>query len=63
GRGWCVRKCAYSFLGRDEEAHAEAEEVFRINPKFSLERFLKDLPYDQSRKDRVGDALRKAGLK
>jgi adenylate cyclase len=54
---------AYSFLGRDEEAHAEAEEVFRINPKFSLERFLKDLPYDQSRKDRVGDALRKAGLK
>ena len=54
---------AYSLLGRDEEAHAEAEEVLRINPKFSLERFLKELPYNQSRKDRVADALRKAGLK
>jgi adenylate cyclase len=54
---------AYSLLGRDEEAHAEAEEVLRIDPKFSLERFLKELPYDQSRKDRVADALRKAGLK
>jgi adenylate cyclase len=53
----------YSLLGRDEEAHAEAEEVLRINPKFSLERFLKELPYDQSRKDLVADALRKAGLK
>ncbi len=53
----------YSLLGRDEEAHAEAEEVLRINPKFSLERFLKELPYDQSGKDRVADALRKAGLK
>jgi adenylate cyclase len=54
---------AYSLLGRDEEAQAEAEEVLRINRKFSLERFLKELPYDQSRKDRVADALRKAGLK
>jgi adenylate cyclase len=53
----------YSFLGRDEEAHAEAEEVLRINPKFSLERFLRELPYDQSRKDYVADALLKAGLK
>ncbi len=54
---------AYSLLGRDEEAQAEAEEVLRINRKFSLEWFLKELPYDQSRKDRVADALRKAGLK
>jgi len=28
---------AYSLSGRDEEARAEAAEVLRINPKFSLE--------------------------
>jgi hypothetical protein len=35
----------------------------RIDPEFSLERFIKSLPYDQSEKDRVASALRKAGLK
>jgi adenylate cyclase len=54
---------AYSDLAREEEARAEGAEVMRIDPKFSLDRFLKGLPYDQSRKDRVADALRKAGLK
>jgi len=48
---------AYSWSGRDEEARAEAAEVLRINPKFSLGRFAK----------RAGSGLvselRKAGLK
>ncbi len=55
---------AYSLLGREEEAHAEAAEVLRINPKFSLAHFAKLLPYkNQADADRFLDALRKAGVK
>jgi adenylate cyclase len=53
---------AYVWTDREKEARAEGAEVMRIDPKFSLERFLKASPYDQSRKDRLADALRKAGL-
>jgi len=53
----------YATLGRENEARAEGAEVLRIDPEFSLERFIKSLPWDQSRKDRAADALRKAGLK
>ncbi len=53
----------YAVIGREDEAHAEGAEVLRIDPKFSLERYIKGLPFDQSRKERVADALRKAGLK
>ena len=35
----------YSLSGRDEEARAEAAEVLRINPKFSLEKFEKKVTY------------------
>jgi adenylate cyclase len=53
----------YSFSGRDEEARAEAAEVLRIQPKFSLEKFAKKLTYkrDEDREKFLG-ALRKAGL-
>jgi adenylate cyclase len=54
---------AYVLTDREKEARAEGAEVMRIDPKFSLERFLKASPYDQSRKDRMADALLKAGLK
>jgi len=50
-------------MGREKEARSEGAEVVRIDPDFSLERFIKSLPYDQSGKDRVADVLRKAGLK
>ena len=54
----------YSLLGHDEEARAEAEEVLRINPKFSLESYAKTLPYkNQLLIGRLVEALRKAGLK
>jgi adenylate cyclase len=54
----------YSLSGRDEEARAEAEEVLRLNPKFSLESYAKTLPpKNQARTDRFIEALRKAGLK
>jgi adenylate cyclase len=53
----------YAWLGREEEARSEGAEILRIDPKFSLERFMKAYPRDQSRKDRLTEALRKAGLK
>jgi adenylate cyclase len=53
----------YAVMGRENEARSEGAEVLRIDPKFSWERWIKALPWDRSRKDRVADALRKAGLK
>jgi adenylate cyclase len=54
----------YSYSGRDEEARAEAAEVLRINPKFSLEKFAERVTYkNQEDKERAISALRRAGLK
>jgi hypothetical protein len=52
----------YARMGRENEARSEGAEVLRIDPKFSIERYVKGMP-DQSRRDRIADALRKAGLK
>jgi TolB-like protein/Flp pilus assembly protein TadD len=53
----------YSLAGRDEEARAEASEVLRIQPKFSLESLAKRVAYkNKADIDRLIDALRKAGL-
>jgi adenylate cyclase len=53
----------YVLSEREEEARAEAAAVLRINPKFSLKRFAKTLPYKtQADTDLQIDALRKAGL-
>ena len=50
-------------MGREKEAHAEATEVLRINPKFSLDYYAKANPYkDQSENERIVNSLRKAGL-
>jgi adenylate cyclase len=54
---------SYIRLGREEEARAAAAEILRINPKFSLERYAKILPYPQPVADRIVEDLRKAGLK
>jgi adenylate cyclase len=54
----------YALMGREKEAHAEAAEVMRIDPKFSLESYAKTIPYkDQKKIDDLVSALRKAGLK
>jgi adenylate cyclase len=54
----------YSMMGREKEARAEAAEVLRINPKFSLDNYAKTTPTkDRSRIDNFINALRKAGLK
>jgi len=54
----------YSELGKDAEARAEAAEVLRINPKFSLEVHKERAPIkDPAELERHITALRKAGLR
>ena len=54
----------FEMAGRMDEARAAAKEVLRINPSFSVERYEKMYPMkDKVAKDRIIDALRKAGLK
>ncbi|MBW1863081.1 MAG: tetratricopeptide repeat protein, partial [Deltaproteobacteria bacterium] len=59
-----VLATAYSLSGQEEEARAEAEEVLRIQPEFSLKYYGKRLPFKNpaDREFKV-EALRKAGLK
>jgi adenylate cyclase len=52
---------AYIFAGRQEEAEAEAAEVLRLNPKFSLENYAKRMTGKD--KERSLEAFRRAGLK
>ena len=59
-----VLATSYSKLGQEEKARAEAAEVLRINPKFSLEVLRQMLPVkDRALLERLLDGLRKAGLK
>ena len=54
---------AYSLAGRMAEAQAEAEQVLKINPRFSLEYYEKQWSYkNQADKDLVIYSLRKTGL-
>ncbi len=55
---------AYIMCGREEEARATAAEVLRISPKFSVEKFAKNIPFkNQAAKEEFVDTLRNAGLK
>jgi adenylate cyclase len=59
-----VLTIAYALDGRDMEAHAEAEEVLRMDPKFSVERYAKTLTFmNPASRDLSVEALCKAGLK
>jgi adenylate cyclase len=59
-----VMVATYISLGREEEARTEAQEVLRIDPKFSLAHWAKRLPFkNQVDTERLIEALRKAGLK
>ncbi len=57
----------YSMMGLEKEARAEVAEVLRRNPKFLLDSYAKKpgilLYKEQSERDKVLDAMRKAGLK
>ena len=62
--GHLALAAVYSELGKETEAKAEAAEVLRINPKFSLEVHKERVPIkDPALLERVFAALRKAGLK
>jgi hypothetical protein len=53
----------YSALGRDTEAHAEAAEILKLDPKFSPERFVSG--YIVANKQLLSETLndlRKAGV-
>jgi len=54
---------SYSESGRAEEAWAEAAEVLRVSPNFSLEVLWQMLPSRDPETDRILAALRKAGMK
>lgn len=54
----------YSLAGMRKEAQAEAKQVLKINPHFSLEKYVRTTPdKNQEAKNRLIEALRNAGLK
>jgi adenylate cyclase len=54
----------YIELGRQPQARAEAAEILRINPNFSVDTFVQRFPnQDETYKERVRTDLHKAGLK
>jgi len=58
-----VLAVSHSELGQEEEARAEAAEILRINPDYSLEVDRQRAPFkDPAVSERVFAALRKAGL-
>jgi adenylate cyclase len=55
---------SYSELSRDTEARAEVAELLRISPNYSLEGFMRVMPFkNPAELERYLAALRKAGLK
>jgi adenylate cyclase len=62
--GRVMMAAVYSLSGHDEKARAEADEVLRIQPKLTLEKFKKKVTYkNKSDAEKFLGALRKAGLK
>jgi len=59
-----IMTVVYSLSGQDKKARAEAVEVHRISPKFTLAKFEKTLTYKKKTDvEQFIGALRKAGLK
>ncbi len=54
----------YASSGHEDKAHAEAAEVLRLDPKFSLEHWARIMTLkSQDDRDRTVEGLRRAGLK
>jgi len=54
----------YIELGREPQARAEAAEILRISPNFSVDAFISQFPNkDEAYKERASTDLHKAGLK
>ena len=52
----------YSLLGREEDASAQAAEILRLNPKFSIKSIARWPIKNKEDLDLMMNALRKAGL-
>jgi len=62
--GRALLAATYSTCGRDSEAQAEAKNVLRIDPNFSVERYIKSLTVkNEILLEQWATGLRKAGLK
>jgi len=60
---YIILAASYISLNRTEEARKAAMEILRIEPKFSLEYYVKMLPLkNQAAVDKLAEELRKAGL-
>ena len=58
----CLASC-YALMGREEEARAEAKEVLRIAPKFSVAYLARTAPFKyEADREFAMESLRKAGL-
>jgi adenylate cyclase len=58
-----IMAAVYGSCGREKEARQEATEVLRIDPKFTVESYMRNIPYkNASDRDRTAQGLRKAGL-
>ena len=61
--GRVMMAVVYSMSGRDKEAQAEAAEVLRIQPKFTIGKFKKKVTYkNKSDAEKFLSALLKAGI-
>ncbi len=55
---------AQVYTGQEDKAQARVKELLRLQPKFSIEGYLKNAPFeDEALKERLFNAWRKAGLK
>ena len=58
-----IMAAVYGSCGKEKEAMKEGTEVLRISPKFTVESYMRNIPYkNPSDRDRVAQGLRKAGL-
>ena len=58
-----IMAAVYGSCGREKEARKEATELLRINPKFTVESYMRNIHYkNPSDRDRVAQGLHNAGL-
>jgi len=61
--GRVMMAAVYSLSGHDEKSRVEADEVLRIQPKFTLDKFKKKATYKkETDREKLLGALHKAGI-
>ncbi len=60
---YLILTSTYAYSGQEKEARAAAEEILRINPKFSIKQLMRANPQrDNAARERFVKALKQAGL-